>query len=629
MNRHVVIGTAGHVDHGKTALVKALTGTDTDRWEEEKRRGITIDLGFASLELGEGISASIVDVPGHEDFVRNMVAGATGVDVALLVVAADEGVMPQTKEHMAILELLAIRCGVVVLTKCDLVEDEWMELVEADIAERLADSSIQWQRTVRFSTVTEQGHEELREVLVVAAQRAASRSAADLFRLPIDRVFSVAGAGTVVTGTAWSGTVRVGDEITVLPGGEKARVRGVEVHGEARDAALPGRRTALALAGLGRKSVARGQMAVAHDGWRETTAMDVMITLLPGAPRPITQRSRVRFHLGTAEVMARVTPTGGAIKPGSTGAARLRLELPMVGRWGDRGVIRSYSPVTTIGGCLVVDPWPARRPRRPVALAARAAPQPAERLAAFVEAAGDAGIQREHLPVRLGLRPDESELLWESPGSGAVRAGGRLVSAAVVRAARDAALTAIQEYHKQYPLRSGMQRELARRALRDPTLADFVHAELDREGLIAVERDTVRLAEHRAELVGDQIGHGRLVRDSLTEGGIHGKSLAEFDTTEVENLTHILEFLVDEGTAVRITKDRYYDREILDRLVREIVETIDRGGQATPAELREKTGLSRKYLIPLMEWMDSRQLTARNADVRVLGPKGRDLLAPR
>ncbi|MFQ5703145.1 MAG: selenocysteine-specific translation elongation factor [Gemmatimonadales bacterium] len=626
MDRHVIIGTAGHVDHGKTALVRALTGTDTDRWEEEKRRGITIDLGFASLELGDGLSASIVDVPGHEDFVRNMVAGATGVDVALLVVAADEGLMPQTEEHLSILELLAVRAGVVALTKCDLVEDDWLELVEADIADRLAASSIHWEGTVRFSAVERLGHDELISALAGAAGTAAARSSEDLFRLPVDRVFSVAGAGTVVTGTTWSGTVRVGDEVKVLPGSDTARVRGIEVHGEACEAALPGRRTALALAGLDRKRVARGHVVVAHEGWRETGAMDVMLTLLPAAPRAITQRSRIRFHLGTAEVMARVTPTGGEIEPGSSGAARLRLEAPLVGRWGDRGVIRSYSPPTTIGGCVVVDPWPTRRPRRPVGLAARAVADPRKRLAAFVEAAGSRGLGPEELTVRVGLSPAESPAFERSSVAGIVWGGGRLFSPAVVRGARGVALATIERYHNEYPLRPGMPRELARRDLGDADFADFIHRELEQEGLIAVEQNTVRLVNHSPELSGDQIAYGNRVAESLRDGGKHGRSLAELQELGIENLMQILDFLVNEGSVVRLTKDRYYDGAALEKLTRDVLDAIGGTGQATPADLREATGLSRKYLIPLMEWMDGRSLTVRNADARVLGPAGKAIL---
>jgi selenocysteine-specific elongation factor len=437
VSRHVVIGTAGHVDHGKTALVKTLTGTDTDRWEEEKRRGITIDLGFAMLDLGGGFVASIVDVPGHEDFVRNMVAGATGIDVALLVVAADEGVMPQTEEHLAILEFLRVRSGVVAITKVDLSEPDWLELVETDVTERLVASSIGWESPVRFSAVSGTGAAELIGTLKTAAARAVARSADDLFRMPVDRVFSVAGAGTVVTGTTWSGSVGVGDEVRVLPGDGRSGVRSVEVHGEARERAEPGRRTALALRSLEKTDLARGAVVVADPTWRETWVVDAIVTLLDSAPRPLTQRSRIRLHIGTAEILARVTPAEGEIAPGQVGGVRLRLEKPLVTRWGDRGVVRSYSPMHTVGGCVVIDPWPPQRPRRPIDLQARAATDPVARTRALVALEDRRGVGVADLPVRLGIHPGAVEsVVGKVVERGVLNIEGRLLPQAVVEASR-------------------------------------------------------------------------------------------------------------------------------------------------------------------------------------------------
>ena len=312
MERHAVIGTAGHVDHGKTALVKALTGIDTDRWEEEKRRGITIDIGFAHFRLNDKMLASVVDVPGHEDFVRNMVAGATGVDVALLVVAADEGIMPQTIEHLAILEFLGVATGVVAVTKVDLAEPEWLELVVDDIRDRLDGTTVQWEPPQAVSVKTGVGLDALRDALGRAAQRAVERTPDDLFRMPVDRSFSVAGAGTVVTGTTWAGTIQTGATVRVLPVDVSSRVRGVEVHGATATRADPGRRTALALVGVDRAAVGRGSTVVSDDAWRASRTVDAAVTLLAHA-RPLTQRSRIRVHVGTAEVMARVTPSSTTI----------------------------------------------------------------------------------------------------------------------------------------------------------------------------------------------------------------------------------------------------------------------------------------------------------------------------
>src|SRR3989441_46411 len=395
--RRFVIGTAGHIDHGKTALVKALTGVDTDRWEEEKRRGITIDLGFAPLPLANGIQASVVDALGHEGFVKNMLAGATGIDVALLVIAADEGVMPQTEEHLAIVELLGVRRGVPVLTKRDLVDDEWIGMVRTEVTERLKGSRVQWAPPVAVSALTGEGLDELRSVLAAVAVDLPERPATDLFRLPIDRVFAVAGAGTVVTGSTWSGSVAVGDAVQLLPLGREARGRAIEVHGQTAERAAPGRRTALALVGVDRSELARGHVAVTGSGWQATKLIDVAVELLPTARKPVAPRTRVRVHLGTAEVLARAVQTP-AIAPGERGLARLVLETAVVARGGDRFVLRSFSPVTTIGGGVVLDPFPPPRTRlrrRRVALEQG----PAARLRVLAVEAGLKGLALDSLEI--------------------------------------------------------------------------------------------------------------------------------------------------------------------------------------------------------------------------------------
>lgn len=620
MIRHVVIGTAGHVDHGKTALVKALTGVDTDRWEEEKRRGITIDLGFARLDLPDGLEASIVDVPGHEDFVRNMVAGATGIDVALMVVAADEGVMPQTVEHLAILEFLGVRSGVVAITKTDLADEEWLELVESDIASRLGGSVVAWENPVRCSAVAGQGLEHLTAVLARAASRAAARSSDDLFRMPVDRVFSVAGAGTVVTGTTWSGTVAVGQEVRILPGDITARVRSVEVHGATRPAAEPGRRTALALPGLERSAVTRGHVVVTDPAWRATSAIDVTVHLLPDA-KPLTQRTRVRLHLGTSEVLARVTPEAGDIASGSSGSARLRLETPVVARWGDRGVLRSYSPMRTIGGCLVADPLPALRPRRPRGLEQRLSGDPAARLSAVVGAAGDDGVRWTDLPVRVGLHPASVDRVVGAAGDTLVPVGDRLVRRSVVAAAETTALAALRHHHDERPLDPGMPRELLRATQRSPTLADLVLEQLAARGTIVFEGGWVRLADFAPTLSRDAEALAMALRTALEQAGPQGLTEQEIGTVvPPDRARDLAEYLVRQRTATRIGRDRYYDRGAIERLRADVVAAIREIGRATPAELRDRTGLTRKYLIPVLEWLDGLGVTVRDGDGRRLGP---------
>jgi selenocysteine-specific elongation factor len=593
MTRHVVIGTAGHVDHGKTALVRLLSGTDTDRWEEEKRRGITIDLGFARLDLTDGLTASIVDVPGHEDFVRNMVAGATGIDVALLVVAADEGVMPQTAEHLAILEFLGVRTGVVAITKVDLVEEDWLELVESDLAERLDASSVVWQPPVRTSASMSLGREPLVAALATSAAQAIHRSADDAFRMPV-----------------------------VLPGGRSSRVRSVEVHGQPTEKADPGRRTALALPGVTREDVERGSVVVAGDGWQETVALDVWLTLLPQARR-LTQRSRVRLHLGTAEVLARLTPAAEAIEPGTTAAVRLRLETPLVARWGDRAVVRSYSPVHTVGGCVVVDPMPAARPRRPRGLERKAELDPLDRLTAFVQESGERGIPIGDLSVRLGIPPaDVDQLIAE-----AVRTRGQRIVANTLlagdvleRAERDV-LALVDRYHRDRPLDPGLPLETVRGAFRDSALADAAVQALHAEGHVEVDGAIMRRAGFASTLSADDDRLAARLRTVLRTAGAQGLTEQELqDHIPGGRARELAEYELRQGRVVRIGRGRYYDAESLERLRGMILGVIRDRQCATPAELRDATGLTRKYLIPVLEWMDVTGATVREGDSRRLGP---------
>ena len=356
----VIIGTAGHIDHGKTTLVRALTGVDTDRLPEEKRRGITIELGFAPLALDGIGTIGVVDVPGHEAFVRTMVAGATGIDIALLVVAADEGVMPQTREHLAILRLLGVRRGVVALTKADLVDDEWLALVEEDVRAAIA-SVLPDAPIVATAAQTGRGIAELRSALVGAARAVPHRSDDDLFRMPVDRAFTIKGTGTVVTGTVWSGRVARDETVRIFPGGQTARVRGIQGHGEQLDASEAGGRTAVALTGLEPSDVPRGSTLVADASWRSTMLARADVTLVPGAEASIRPRTWFRAHVGTAEVGARVVAK--EVRAGEPFAARVVFDQQVLIRAGDRFVLRTSAPLNTIGGGVVVDPYPPRRAR--------------------------------------------------------------------------------------------------------------------------------------------------------------------------------------------------------------------------------------------------------------------------
>ena len=624
--RRFVIGTAGHIDHGKAALVKALTGVDTDRWEEEKRRGITIDLGFAPLPLGDDVQASVVDVPGHEGFVRNMLAGATGIDVALLVIAADEGIMPQTEEHLAIVELLGVRRGIPVITKRDLVDAEWLELVQGEVAARLAASRVRWERAVAVSALTGEGLDELRGALGRVAADLVERPAADLFRLPIDRVFAVAGAGTVVTGSTWSGGVAVGESVRLLPLGREVRVRSIEVHGESAARAVPGRRTALALVGVDKSELARGDVAVTGPGWHATGMLDAAVELLRGAHKPLASRTRVRVHLGTAEVLARVVQTR-AIGPGETGPARLVLETPLVARGGDRFVLRSFSPVTTIGGGVVLDPFPPQRTRL---RRRRIVPDqtPALRLEALVVEAGLTGVATDTLAVRLGVAPRRVTTVIAEVGDGLLALAEMLVASAAVTAEAARLAEVLRRHHKEHPLDPGMSLQALRAtvgggAASSPPPAAVVDAVLEqgvRGRKLEIVESVARVPGWRPAFDARASGARDQVARRVAEAKWQVPTVAELER-ELPNapVRAVLAHLAREGVVEQMDQERYAAAPALAEFRAVLEATLTELGSATPAELRDRLGLTRKYLIPLLEWADRRGVTRRAGDARVLG----------
>ena len=615
-----VVGTAGHIDHGKTALVKALTGVDTDRWEEEKRRGITIDLGFAPLPLPGGIQASVVDVPGHEGFVKNMLAGATGIDVALLIIAADEGIMPQTEEHLAIVELLGVRRGIPVLTKRDLVDDEWLALVRTEVAARLERSRIRWHTPVAVSAVTGEGLEDLKGALVEVAADLTDRSADDLFRLPIDRVFALPGAGTVVTGSTWSGTVAAGASVRLLPLDREVRVRSIQVHSKDADQAGPGRRTALALVGVAKEELDRGHVAVTGQGWVPTSTLDVSLELLPGAKKPLAVRTRIRVHLGTAEVLGRVAQVR-AIAPGETSNARLLLERPLVARGGDRFVIRSFSPVTTIGGGVVLDPFPPRRPR--VSERGLAPGQaPSERLARVVDEAGLAGVRVGDLAVRLGILPSDASTTIAAAGKGILSVADVLVSRRATAAEVDRLAGVVARHHEEHPLDPGLSLQALRASVTaPPAVLDLLveHGVKKQAWELTEGGAAVRKPGWQAALKARAGDAGGRLAQRLAEARWQLPTVAELQREFSDpSVPALLAHLAREGAVERVDQERYALKQALEEFRRAVEDTLRELGAATPAQFRDRLGLTRKYLIPLLEWADRRGITSRKGDTRVL-----------
>jgi selenocysteine-specific elongation factor len=607
----MILGTAGHIDHGKTTLVRALTGVDTDRLPEEKKRGITIELGFAPLEL-EGVgTVGVVDVPGHEAFVRTMVAGATGIDLALLVVAADEGVMPQTREHLAILELLGVKRGAIALTKADLVEDEWLALVEEDVraasANALPDAPI-----VPVSAVSGAGVDRLRDELRSIAASLPARRDDDLFRLPVDRVFTIRGTGTVATGTVWSGRLERDASVRILPIDRTARVRGIQTHGAQRELAGPGARTAVALAGVAVDDVPRGSTIVTDVNWHSTTLMRADVTIVPGIDVAMRPRVWFRLHVGTSEVGARVVaraPTANA-----PFGARIVLDHPVVLRTGDRFVLRTSAPLNTVAGGLVTDPYAPRR-----AALWPAGLSPAERLALMVAEAGGQGVDPATLPVRLGATAAVCHELVAA--TGVEQLGGRLVSPAKVADLRQRLMSEVDAFHAASPLEPGISAQLLRsRLVASPDVVDaLVQRELDggtvvgRSGAIARAGWVPTLSASEAALV-DRI------LDALNIAGAEPPSAAELSTTLGPPVEALLRFLERRGDVVQTEEGRYYTAANLARLVDRLRDVMTTNAAATPAELRDSLGLSRKFLIPFLEYCDRAGYTNRRDGGRVWRP---------
>ena len=616
--RSLVLGTAGHIDHGKTSLVGALTGVDTDRLAEEKRRGITIELGFARYEPEPGCTFGVVDVPGHEGFVKTMVAGATGMDVVLLVVAADEGVMPQTREHLAIVRLLGVAEIVVALTKADLAEDEWLDLVREEVEDLLADTPYQGATVVPTSAETGAGLDDLARALARSGARARLRASGDLFRLPVDRVFAVEGAGTVVTGTLWSGALTRGESVRMLPRDEQARVRTVQVHGEQVERAAAGQRTAVALTGVAvrRGKVARGDVLVSDPSWTPALMLTVAMTALPGTGWRLEAGQRVRVHLATVEVMARVALFDAPeIAPGGSAPAQLRLEAPVVARSGDRFVVRSYSPVTTIAGGVVLEPAPPKRKR--LSQGERAALSALARggsraVQGAVALAGWAGLAEDALCVQAGwtATPRAASV------GGASKLNGILFDDAIVAKGEDLVLAAVEAHHEQSPLDVGAPLEVLRRAL--PAGADLRLAAALVDRLVVAERLVVegkaaRLPEFEAVLSPDEEALAARIADLLDKAGLQGPTTEELSAlvSDHPRTAPVLGFMAGRG-CVRLLGDAYWTASVslAQAAARTVAELGGQGGLG-PADFRRALPVTRKHLIPILAHFDQTGVTIR------------------
>jgi selenocysteine-specific elongation factor len=623
--RSFIVGTAGHIDHGKSTLVKGLTGTDPDRLKEEKERGITIDLGFAHAPLSSEVVASFIDVPGHEKFVRNMLAGVSGIDAVLLVIAATEGVMPQTREHFQICRLLGIERGVVALTKVDAADEPMADLAETDARDLVKGSFLEGAQFVRVSGRTGQGLEDLSRALLSLALKTQARARSGLLRLPIDRVFTLRGFGTVVTGTLAGGQVKVGEELIALPGEKRARVRGLHLHGAQVDIAVSGERTAMNLAGVLVGELSRGDVLVREGTLRSTRVAHVALQLLDGFT--LRHGARVHVHAASAEVLGRVRFTEAELPKGGRTVAEIRLESPVALGRGDRIVLRRYSPVDTIGGARVLDTMP--RPRRRAEMAALQAIEnetDIEATGRFLKEAGPLGPDLPSLASRLAAPLDAARAVMAGVPSAHAMTGvsDSFVDTAILSGLEQATLDRLKQLHAKDPLAKGISKEELRRRVFGRAQAGVFEsalARLVRAGEVTESADLVALKAHRVQLSGPEGAARMAIESALLTSGLEGVSLQNLHVQlrqEQKACENAVRILVQEKVAERLGQGLLVARSALETFRALARARFRSGARLDVAEVKELTGLSRKYVIPLLEWLDRERVTRRIGAERIV-----------
>ena len=632
--KQIILGTAGHIDHGKTSLIKALTGTDTDRLKEEKERGITIELGFAALDLPSGQHLGIVDVPGHEKFVKNMVAGATGIDIVVMVIAADEGVMPQTREHMEICTLLGVKYGIVAVTKIDMVDEEWLELALDDIRNFVGGTFLEDAAVATVSSVTREGIPEFIKALDELAAKIPERPPSDLFRLPIDRVFTIKGFGTVITGTLISGRVQVGDTIMIYPSGIKSKVRGIQVHNKSAEEAVAGMRTAINFQGLEKEAISRGEVLSKPKSLESSYMVDVFMHYLASNKKPLKNRTRVRFHTGTSEVLGNVILLDREeLAPGEDTVVQMRLDTPVALVKDDRFVIRSYSPVFTIGGGKVLNPIPLKHKRfKPDAVAGlkTLGHQTPEAIISFhVEASGYQGVSFAHLKIMTNLPDKQLEnilqgLLSQKTMIQVDKENRIYIHALCFESLENDARRQLADYHKANPLKPGMPKEELKSKfppLLTSKLFNLTLNQMIKENKIVQEENIIRLASHTVSLGGKQADVKDKILKNYLNAGLeppYFKELAKSLEMDAKRAKDVLMHLVAGGAIVKVKEDLYFHAEAIKDLKKRLVKFLEDQGEITTPQFKEMTGVSRKYVIPLAEHFDSTNVTLRVGDVRKL-----------
>ena len=632
--KQIILGTAGHIDHGKTSLIKAITGINTDRLKEEKRRGITIELGFAHLELPSGQHLGIVDVPGHEKFVKNMVAGATGIDIVAMVIATDEGVMPQTREHMEICTLLGVKHGLVVLTKTDLVDEEWLELVIEDIRDFVRGTFLEKAPIVTVSSVTGDGIPEFIKNLDELSARLPSRPVSSLFRLPVDRVFTMKGFGTVITGTLVSGEVKVGDMVMLYPSGITSKVRGIQVHNQSVNDAEAGMRTAVNFQGLEKASVNRGDVLSNPSALKLSYMLDVCFDYLNSNKKPVKNRARVRFHTGTSEVLGiLILLDKDELLPGEAAVAQLRIDSPLALIKDDRFVIRSYSPIRTIGGGHILNPIPQKHKRFKSeiikGLKGLMDQSPESIISYHVDESGYQGVVFSDLKIMTGLHEKQLQNIMQDLMSKqtvilADRENRIYIHKNTSDRLKEETSIYLGSYHRANPLKTGMPKEELRSkfpGLQGSKLFNLTLNQMIKDKEIVSEENTVRLTSHTVSLGVDQADIRERILDAYRKNGLtppYFKELIKTINVELSRAKDVLMLLVDEGMIVKVKEDLYFHSKAVQELQQKLVDFLMSHEEMTTPQFKEMTGVSRKYLIPLIEYFDDQNVTIRIGDIRKL-----------
>jgi selenocysteine-specific elongation factor len=630
--KYVILGTAGHIDHGKSSLVKALTGTDPDRLKEEKERGITIDLGFASLDLPGGNRLGIVDVPGHEGLIKNMLAGVGGMDIVMLVIAADEGVMPQTREHLAICDLLQVKKGLIVLTKMDMVDKDWLPLVQDEVREVVKGTFLERSPLVPVSSKTGENLPLLVQELGKLAADVTPKSSNGILRLPIDRVFTMKGFGTVITGTLLSGAINTEQEVEILPKRIRTKVRGIQSHSQAAKRAVAGQRTAVNLQGVEKDQLSRGDTVVSAGFLTSTKTLDAKLDLIKQAPRGLKTGSRIRFYNSTQEAIGRITILGSnQLAPGEEAFVQLRLERPVILQHGDRFILRFYSPMETLGGGMVLNPHTRRHKNATMEqslknLGELEAGTPENTLSLLVSGKGLAGMEEAEAigSIAADKQVITAALAALSQKKVLLRVDSLAVHTSHLTALEQKILDLIKGYHKDNPLKPGLDKEELKGMLRtriNPRVLNVATDGLVKKKQLELESSKLRIPGFKPAggKINDELKNRivEAIRKGGTQPPVREELPALFSLTE-KDARDLLKLLADEGRTVRITDSLHLDKDVVESIKADLKKYLQEKKEITMAEFRDLARTSRKFAVPLMEYYDSQKLTQRVGDKRVL-----------